>query len=138
MTRTRCAALLVFLTAVACRGNAPLSPPPTLGGALPNYQFALGVGEQVYVQNAGFYLTFDGVGRDTRCPRDATCVWAGNAIALVSVRRQSLGNSEGQIALNTFFDPRAVTVSGWIIELVSIDPAWPDPAPKVNLVVRPG
>jgi hypothetical protein len=48
--------------------------------------FTLAPGETAQVEGAGLAVTFESVSADSRCPVDVTCVWEGDAVALVSAR----------------------------------------------------
>jgi hypothetical protein len=48
-------------------------------------EFKVKVGQVVALDGGGLRLRFVRVAEDSRCPRDVTCVWAGNAEVLVEV-----------------------------------------------------
>jgi hypothetical protein len=81
--------------------------------------FELKFGQQVSFPNAGLTITFKAV-NDSRCPRGAVCVWAGNAEVVV-------GLSHADIVLNTNIDPAAASHAGYTLRLVSLSPY-----PEVN------
>lgn len=78
-------------------------------------QVALHVGEEQPVHGAGVSLSFAQVDGDSRCPSDVTCVWAGNAIAVLGVRA-GVG-SPSPYRLNTTLDPRKVQPTGQQFEI---------------------
>ncbi|HEY0939746.1 MAG TPA: hypothetical protein VGE08_06590 [Steroidobacter sp.] len=46
----------------------------------------LAPGESASFRSAGIVVQFLGVTKDSRCPRDTTCMWAGDAAVLLSIR----------------------------------------------------
>jgi hypothetical protein len=47
--------------------------------------FTLRVGESVAVEDAGVTVSFEKVARDSRCPKDVTCIRAGEAVVHLAV-----------------------------------------------------
>ncbi|GAA3193578.1 hypothetical protein [Actinocorallia longicatena] len=60
-------------------------------------------------------LTFTKVENDSRCPTGVTCVWAGDATAVLSTDDQSY-------ELHVNGDPRSFTINGRTVELLRLDP----------------
>ena len=99
-------------TNVRC-GNAPV------GDSSPT---VLRYGEPVTVGNDGLYLTLVVVVADSRCPRDVTCIWTGQATVLIDA---DAGNGPLlQVSLTLGDDPaqRAAVLDGHILELVKLEP----------------
>ncbi len=48
--------------------------------------FSLAVGETASVEGTDLSLTFDAVTRDSRCPKDVTCIVAGEAVVVFVAR----------------------------------------------------
>ena len=70
-------------------------------------------------------ITFLEVVNDSRCPENATCVWAGNATVKFAV---SKGKSVARtIELNTNTGAKTATVYGYNVRLEHLTPP-PDPA----------
>jgi hypothetical protein len=68
--------------------------------------------------------------KDTRCPADVNCVWAGNAIVKISIIK---GKSAAKmLELNTGIDPRNVIFEGYEITLGEVTPL-----PKSSQTVKP-
>jgi hypothetical protein len=61
-----------------CLGILAASPPPA--------DLVLLVGDAKAVEGEDFSLYFKEVRSDSRCPRDAQCFWAGEAIVVLEVR----------------------------------------------------
>ncbi len=100
-------------------GCAPSSN-AALGSPLMGKPFSLHVGEAAVVEEAKLSLTFSAVTQDSRCPRDATCVWAGEAV----VELRALW--EGEPTELTFKVPPggsdAQVLRGLMISIVGLDP----------------
>lgn len=79
----RCAVMLssglVALLAVpGCSGPATIE-------ALPDIEFTLTPGQTAEVAGEDLSITFVEVVSDSRCPKGATCIWAGEASCLVEI-----------------------------------------------------
>ena len=97
----RCARLvtagLLLVSAAACATSSPTVPPPGSESSASSqppatpvgYEeaFQLRVGQVQAVGPDGLELRFERVTSDSRCPVNVTCVWEGDAIVLVTVRR---------------------------------------------------
>lgn len=70
---------MVALALPACEGVTP----PSVGI---NQDFTLAPGETVAIQSADTRIRFVGVERDSRCPADATCIQAGDAVVKIAVQ----------------------------------------------------
>lgn len=81
----------------------------------------LRVGETLRPRGADFSLTFVTVQRDSRCPKDARCIRAGEAVVLFSVRGE-----DGGVSPLTFDVPPGGGASqsyhGYRIQIVGLDP----------------
>jgi len=72
--------VVVFaLTLAACKTGSPNGPAGPV-----DLRVVLAPGQQTAVPGTGT-VRFDGVANDSRCPGDAICVWAGDAIVRVVV-----------------------------------------------------
>ncbi len=94
-------------------GNAPT------GDSSPT---VLRFGERVSVGNDGLYLALVEVVADSRCPKDVTCIWAGEATILIEA---GSGNVLlGQVSLTLGDDPeqRSTVLDDYILELVKLEP----------------
>ena len=85
---------LLALALSACTGDTATSP----GGPV-DRRFVLAPGEVAIVPEAGINLRFDRVAGDSRCPGDAVCVQAGDAIVRIIV--QSPGEAAATYELHT-------------------------------------
>jgi hypothetical protein len=71
-------ASIVFVLS-ACKSDTPGGPSAV------NQQVVLAPGATTTVQGERTTIRFEGVTNDSRCPGDATCIWAGDAIVRVVV-----------------------------------------------------
>jgi hypothetical protein len=82
---TRLAACLLCLALAGC-GAAPAGKSQAVD---PGTEFTLAPGAMAAVNSAGFKLRFVAVSEDSRCPRDTTCIWAGEVKAQIDIVRIS-------------------------------------------------
>jgi hypothetical protein len=76
---SRLLSLTFILSCCAATGGAPRAIEPGVPATLaPN--------ETVNVRGTSLEVQFLAIATDSRCPRDATCVWAGRVIARFSIR----------------------------------------------------
>jgi len=101
--------LLLALTLVACTGAPADSPLPT--------DITLKTGDQRAIR--GLTVTFVGVKEDSRCPDNARCVWAGNAV--VELRIEG-GADSVAMTLNSGIEPKAIGVQGLRFTIASLLP----------------
>jgi len=99
-------------------GDGEQGPVPT--SAL-GEEYQIGFGETARVGSLA--LEFTTLAEESRCPLNATCVWAGNARILVTA---TLGRSTQVLELNTYpgYQVRA-TFEGYLVELRRLQPDIP-------------
>ncbi len=78
--------LFLVLGLVSC-SSGPTEPSE---GVPLGREFTLRPGESVTIQSTDLRVSFQGVVEDSRCPADATCVWAGDAVVALEVGTASL------------------------------------------------
>jgi hypothetical protein len=78
----------------------------------------------------GLKVTFDGVRTDSRCPMDALCVWAGDAVITVSVSQP--GDITAERALHTDPTGSEAQYLSYVIKLVALAPY-----PRSDRQIRP-
>ncbi len=83
------------------------------------------IGKSTRADRGRIKIKFLSVVEDSRCPRDATCVWAGNAKIRIAV---SKGSESRILELNTDLDPRVQSIFGYRIQLNDVNPRNGDPA----------
>jgi len=93
--------------------------------------FSLALGESVRLGATS--LTFATVAEDSRCPRDVTCVWEGNA-RVVFVSGDGAGRLEIPLNTSARFDRRAAFAGG-TLELRSLEPSPPAGDPRMYLAM---
>jgi hypothetical protein len=77
-------------------------------------------GRVVRVEESQVRLSFERVVSDSRCPRDVTCVWAGNAAA--RIRAWSDSDTARTIDLNSTLEPKSARLDGYSVRLVAVAP----------------
>lgn len=110
--------LLPVLVLASCGGEGEPRAYPTseLGR-----EYLIGFGETIHV--GALELEFTTLAEDSRCPLNATCVWAGNARILVTATR---GRTTSVLELNTYPGyPARATFEGYLIELRRLQPDIP-------------
>ena len=77
---------LIAWAAVAC-SSGPTGPGE---GATLGREFTLRPGESATIESTDLVVSFEKVAEDSRCPADAVCVWAGDAVVVLKVGEASL------------------------------------------------
>ena len=83
-------------------------------------EIVLRYGEERQVPGTVLRVTFGDVLEDSRCPRDVTCVWAGNARVLVGLAAGS--GPTHALELNTTVDPHSQDRLGVRVTLLEVTP----------------
>jgi|SRR5919109_2668827 hypothetical protein len=81
--------------------------------------FDVRIGETAYIADTRFTVRVNAVPEDSRCPRDAVCVWAGNARVALTLREAAKADDAD---VNSTLEPHAVTRWGYTTELVDVRP----------------
>lgn len=110
---TRLAAILTCLALAAC-GAAPAreSQSVELGA-----QFTLAPAATASVENAGLEVTFVAVTDDSRCPRDVTCIWAGEVKVQLEIHASMKDASQPEI-----LEGGSTVAGGYRVTLVRVAP----------------
>src|SRR5678815_3586380 len=85
-------------------------------------EFKLNSGRQVTVKGTKLRIRFIAVENDSRCPRDVTCVWAGNAAVQLQL---GTGKGSKTVTLNTSKSASFVSeieYHGYKVKLVDLSP----------------
>jgi hypothetical protein len=120
------------LAAVACasasNSGGPASPEPVKL----DQSFTLTVGGSVAVDGEGVRVAFDRVVSDSRCPKGAQCIVAGDATVRVSLTRTSRARETRDLKTAPPDAARAV-VDPYRLTLVSLEPEpTVDDAPRAS------
>ena len=92
-------------------------------------EFTLRAGETVHLEG-GWDVALDAVTDDSRCPTDATCIWAGEA----TVHLRAAGDG-GALPLTVVFGPRTSPVAafdGLALTVLALGPA-----PRSTITIAP-
>jgi hypothetical protein len=144
-------AFLVLTLALAACASAPADDPTQNAGHAPvnmGESFSLALGDSARIGDSPLVVMFVAVTGDSRCARNVTCVWEGNARVKLSVVGPKGGNAAGaglqvqDLELNTSsrFE-RRVKLPGGFVEMRSLEPQPPvdDPGKYVvTLYLEPG
>ena len=127
------ALLLLGACASATPATADPPAPSTVGAATDGttgQAGSLALSQGKPVRHAGHEFLFERVIEDSRCPKDVTCVWEGNAKIVVRVDGKPAElNTSSRFATTQ-------TVDGVTISLQSLEPARVADAPTTNYVAR--
>ncbi|MGH9203692.1 MAG: hypothetical protein ACRD2A_20900 [Vicinamibacterales bacterium] len=89
------------------------------------------VGQAIVVE--GIRIRFTAVESDSRCPMDAVCVWAGDAVADIVVEQNCDCRSAAfELKLHTNLEPRSGTAYGFRVELLQLSPY-----PRASSPIKP-
>ena len=103
---------------------------PTQPSELPLGQsFELRAGTAAILRG-GLKVTFDRVGSDSRCPMDAICVWAGDAV--ITLRLSQPAGSQVERELHTNPSGSEALYLAYVIKLVALAPY-----PRSDRQIRP-
>lgn len=105
--------VVVALTLGGCKTGSPNGPAGPV-----DLRVVLAPGEQTAVPGVGA-IRFEGVTNDSRCPGDATCIWAGDATVRVVV--SASGGASSSYELHTF-DLKPVQHLDLTISLEALSP----------------
>ncbi len=120
---------LMCVALAACGGQDVVAPlqaaqEPALAASLRTVSldqpFELRVGETVTVSGEQLTVKLESVPSDSRCPTSVTCIWAGNAVARVTLTKT--GQSPQTFDLNTNLDPKSATYGAYQIDFTALTP----------------
>lgn len=116
------ALVFVALAGAGCTRTGG-EPSPTLPAALASVRagdtIALRIGETASLWN-GARIRVDDVLSDSRCPRGAQCVWAGDVRVALTVTAAGAASRVDTIGLN--LEPRAAAAGTASVRLVGMEP----------------
>lgn len=107
MIRNWCVLVLIAVALAACgRG----------GAATLNEPIQLAPGEWANFETENLEVKFVGIDEDSRCPNDVTCVWAGEVVVRLTLRRDSR-NKEVSVK-----ETQGLAVDGYTIDILQVLP----------------
>lgn len=108
MIRNGLVSLLIAVALAACgRG----------GAATLNEPIQLAPGEWANFKTENLEVKFVGIDEDSRCPNDVTCVWAGEVVVRLTLRRDSRNK---EVAVK---ESQGLAVDGYTIDILQVLPA---------------
>ncbi len=84
--------------------------------------FSLRVGEAARVEDAGITVTFQKVLSDSRCPKDVTCIQAGEAVVLLALDTEGGRSSVLELAVPPGGSSPAATVESFRVTVLGLQP----------------
>ncbi len=124
----------MVMAAVASACISAGSGPPPEGDVTPGEPFPLRMGEERQLPSEELAVRFAALVGDSRCPRDVTCFWEGDAEIEVDLSR---GEQRTTLRLHTHPDRgRQAAALGCSVRLEALDP-YPqtsDPIPPEDYV----
>ena len=90
-------------------------------------EFSLGIGQTASIDGDKLVIKFKAVLEDSRCPVNVVCVWAGNG--KVEFEILDIDGKNKTVILNTEEEPRATTLKGHKLKLISLSPPRIDGVP---------
>jgi hypothetical protein len=114
MLRAILTALVFAAGLVACGASSPTKADDF---ALAT-EFTLAPGQTAKARGADLEVGFVEVTEDSRCPRDVTCVWAGEVKIRVSVRSGSAEATRHEV-----LESESVVAGGYRVAVVRVEPA---------------
>jgi hypothetical protein len=109
----RLAAFLTCIALAGCVADAAQEPRAVERGA----SVTLAPGEAVTVEGTALSVRFVAVTEDSRCPRDTTCIWAGEVRVSLDIRETS--KPPRQVELN---EGGSADASNCHLTLVGVEP----------------
>ena len=83
-------------------------------------EFSLGIGQTASIEGEKLVIKFKAVLEDSRCPINVVCVWAGNG--KVEFEILDIDGQNKTVILNTEEEPKARTLKGHKLKLISLNP----------------
>ena len=124
-TAVRITSILAFAVLAAAGCASPVQPQVTLG-----QPFDLKAGQSASLDN-GLTLTFDRVTSDSRCPINALCIVAGEAVVVLTVSQRSGTPVEREV--RTGLPPKSeAEFLSYTISLIGLAPL-----PLAGQIIRP-
>jgi hypothetical protein len=109
---TRLAAILMCLSLGGCA--AAVSQTQAVD---PGAEVTLAPGQWVSVKTTPMKVGFVAVTEDSRCPRDVTCIWAGEVKVQLEIREASQGASQMEI-----LEGGSTVAGAYRVTLVRVEP----------------
>jgi hypothetical protein len=114
--------LLACLASTGCGGSSTAGSPTSPTNPSPGISITMTMtpGQRTSVDGTNLTLQFTGVSSDSRCPADALCITAGEALAVFEATMSARGGV--RLELSTLETRRAVAVGDYRVELRGLDP----------------
>jgi hypothetical protein len=106
--------LVLFAAALAACGRGGAGT--DLEGSL-DAPSQLAPGESIVLEAEKLEVQFVGIARDSRCPTDVTCVWAGEVVVRLAIR------SDGTTTQHEVKETESATADGFTVTVLQVLPA---------------
>jgi hypothetical protein len=108
---------------------SPAATPATAVAVKPAQEFTLAPGQSVRIDGTELVLEFSSVSEDSRCARNVTCIWEGNARVVLTLTEPAKAGVRLELNTSSRFATSARTPFG-TIELRGLAPQPPIDAPS--------
>ena len=123
--------LAVTITLAGCASSGLPTEPVVVSLAEAADSVKVRVGQTIGVEN--IRIRFTAVESDSRCPMDAICVWAGDAVANIIVEQNcDCGSPAFDLKLHTHLEPHGGEAYGFRVELLQLQPY-----PRASSSIKP-
>ncbi|MFH1401962.1 MAG: hypothetical protein ABIG40_03315 [Parcubacteria group bacterium] len=85
-------------------------------------EFSLGFGQTAVIEREDLKIRFLDVLSDSRCPSDAQCIWAGEAIVSLSIQKDNQKNLSTYEFTSQVGSSDIQNIEGYFLKLVSVNP----------------
>ena len=127
----RFVAIAALVALAACSSSKLSTEPIVLSQSEAADSVRVRVGQTLIVEDVK--VRFTGVASDSRCPMDAVCVWAGDAVANFAVEQNCECRAVTvSLALHTNLEPKSGVGYGYRVELKGLQPY-----PRASLETKP-
>ena len=121
-------ALAALMTTTGCNGSATHDPSGVDEGrriameVAAGEAFTLKPGTSARIPAAGLTVRFVEVESDSRCPTDAACVWAGDAVVVVEAVTEDVERVWRLHTPTEMVGPGSRELNGHVVKLVGLEP----------------
>ncbi|MBL1077262.1 hypothetical protein JK358_22945 [Nocardia sp. 2] len=111
---------------VALAGCGPIDQPPKSVNVELGSVFTLAVGSTAHLDDGRISVLLREVSKDSRCPADVDCAWAGDAIVSLTM---TVDPVVAERDLHITLDPQEADLEGYRVQLIDLEPGpreWED------------
>jgi hypothetical protein len=116
--------LAIAAVAACSSASAPLRDASSLGASAQSGPrtdtLSIQLGKSISVDGGRLEVIFEAKLADSRCPANATCVWAGDAVVRVSTRLA--GGAPTGTELHSTLQPNSLKIDRYTISMIGLTP----------------